>query len=76
MWIAPKEKAGLYMGTNFLATFIGAILSGIYTGIMGSYQAAGHPEYIMYTLAVHMILAILAIYIFTKTLGDFKELDH
>lgn len=76
MWIAPKEKAGLYMGTNFLATFIGAILSGIYTGLMGSYQAAGHPEYIMYTLAVHTILAILAIYIFTKTLGDFKELDH
>jgi len=76
MWIAPKEKAGLYMGTNFLATFIGAILSGIYTGVMGSYQAAGHPEYIMYTLAFHTILAILAIYIFTKTLGDFKELDH
>jgi dipeptide/tripeptide permease len=76
MWIAPKEKAGLYMGTNFLATFIGAILSGIYTGLMGSYQAAGHPEYIMYTLAVHTIIAILAIYIFTKTLGDFKELEH
>jgi dipeptide/tripeptide permease len=76
MWIAPKEKAGLYMGTNFLATFIGAILSGIYTGIMGIYQAAGHPEYIMYTLAVHTIVAILAIYIFTKTLGDFKELEH
>ncbi|MGD9329509.1 MAG: MFS transporter, partial [Cyclobacteriaceae bacterium] len=76
MWIAPKEKAGLYMGTNFLATFIGAILSGIYTGLMGTYQAAGHPEYIMYTLAVHTILAILAIYIFTKTLGDFKELEH
>lgn len=76
MWIAPKEKAGLYMGTNFLATFIGAILSGIYTAIMGSYQSAGHPEYIMYTLAAHTIIAILAIYIFTKTLGDFKELDN
>jgi dipeptide/tripeptide permease len=76
MWIAPKEKAGLYMGTNFLATFIGAILSGIYTGVMGSYQSAGHPEYIMYTLAIHMVIAILAIYIFTKTLGGFKELEH
>jgi dipeptide/tripeptide permease len=76
MWIAPKEKAGLYMGTNFLATFIGAILSGIYTAIMGTYQSAGHPEYIMYTLAAHTVLAILAIYIFTKTLGDFKELDE
>jgi dipeptide/tripeptide permease len=76
MWIAPKEKAGLYMGTNFLATFIGAILSGIYTGVMGSFQAAGHPEYIMYTLAVHMIIAIAVMQIFVKTLGDFKELEH
>ena len=76
MWIAPKEKAGLYMGTNFLATFIGAVLSGIYTGIMGSYEASGHPEYIMYTLAVHTILGILAIYIFTKTAGEFKELSQ
>jgi len=74
MWIAPKEKAGLYMGTNFLATFIGAVLSGIYTGVMGSYESAGHPEYIMYTLAAHTILGILAIYIFTKTAGEFKEL--
>ena len=32
MWIAPKEKAGLYMGTNFVAVFIGATLSGLYTG--------------------------------------------
>ena len=74
MWIAPKEKAGLYMGTNFLATFIGATLSGIYTGLMGSFEKLGHPEYIMYTLAGHTILGIIAIYIFTKTLGEFKEL--
>jgi proton-dependent oligopeptide transporter, POT family len=75
-WIAPKEKAGLYMGTNFLATFIGATLSGIYTGVMGSFEEAGHPEYIMYTLAVHSIIGIIAIYIFTKTAGEFKELDE
>lgn len=74
-WIAPKEKAGLYMGTNFLATFIGAILSGIYTALMGSFEASGHPEYIMYTLAVHSIVGIIAIWIFTKTAGEFKELD-
>lgn len=73
MWIAPKEKAGLYMGTNFLATFIGASLSGIYTWLMGVYETAGKPEYIMYTLAIHMLLGILSIYIFTKTLGSFKE---
>lgn len=76
MWIAPKEKAGLYMGTNFLATFIGALLSGItYTIWMGRFEEAGHPEYVMYTLAGHMVLAILAVWIFTKTAGEFKELD-
>lgn len=73
MWIAPKEKAGLYMGTNFLAVFLGAILSGSYTGVMGRFEAVGHPEYIMYTLAVHTVLGIVAIYAFTKKLGSFKE---
>ena len=73
MWIAPKEKAGLYMGTNFLAVFLGALLSGLYTGVMGKFEASGHPENIMYTLAIHSILGIIAIYIFTKTLGSFKE---
>ena len=61
------------MGTNFLATFIGATLSGAYTWLMGVFETAGKPQYIMYTLAVHMVLGIVAIYIFTKTLGDFKE---
>jgi dipeptide/tripeptide permease len=75
-WIAPKEKAGLYMGTNFLATFIGATLSGIYTGVMGSFEAAGTPENIMYVLAIHSVVGIIAIYIFTKTAGEFKEMDE
>jgi len=75
-WIAPKEKAGLYMGTNFLATFIGATLSGIYTGVMGSFEEAGTPENIMYVLAIHSVVGIIAIYIFTKTAGEFKEMDE
>jgi proton-dependent oligopeptide transporter, POT family len=75
-WIAPKEKAGLYMGTNFLATFIGGSLSGIYTGLLGHFEASGHPENIMYTLAVHMLLGITAIFIFVRIMGDFKEMDH
>jgi proton-dependent oligopeptide transporter, POT family len=73
MWIAPKEKAGLYMGANFLAIFIGAMLSGIYTWVMGKFEGAGHSEYIMFTLACHLFLGIVAIFIFTKTLGGFKE---
>ena len=73
LWIAPKEKAGLYMGTNFLATAIGALLSGLYTGLLGSFESAGKPQYIMYTLAVHIALGIVAIMIFSKTAGTFKE---
>ena len=76
-WIAPPEKAGLYMGTNFLATFIGGALSGIiYTRLMGTFEAMNHPQYVMYTLAIHMILAIIAMLIFVRLLGDFKELSE
>ncbi|MGD8306140.1 MAG: MFS transporter [Ignavibacteria bacterium] len=75
MWIAPKEKAGLYMGASFLATFIGATLSGIYTGVMGGFEEAGTPQNIMYILAVHSVVGIIAIWIFTKTAGAFKELE-
>jgi len=73
MWIAPKEKAGLYMGTNFLATAIGALLSGLYTGLLGSFEKAGNPQNIMYTLAIHTILGVVAIWIYTKTMGEFTE---
>lgn len=73
MWIAPKEKAGLYMGTNFLATAIGALLSGLYTGLLGRFEEAGNPQNIMYTLAVHTVIGMAAIWIYTKTSGGFSE---
>ena len=73
MWIAPKEKAGLYMGTNFLAVFLGATLSGIYTGVMGNFEKQGNPEYIMYMLAGHTVLGIVVIYVFTRIFGEFQE---
>lgn len=73
-WIAPKEKAGLYMGSNFLATCIGALGSGfLYTRLFGKFEEHHTPEYIWYILGLHLILGILVIYIFTRTLGDFKE---
>ncbi|HJX72014.1 MAG TPA: MFS transporter [Bacteroidales bacterium] len=73
-WIAPKEKAGLYMGSNFLATCIGALLSGItYTRLFGVFEKNNTPEYIWYVLGAHIVLGILIIFIFTKTLGEFKE---
>jgi proton-dependent oligopeptide transporter, POT family len=73
-WIAPKEKAGLYMGSNFLALGIGSALSGvIYTSLYGAFRGQGHPEYVWYTLAAHMILGVIVLFIFSKTAGEFKE---
>ncbi|MBN1597395.1 MAG: MFS transporter [Bacteroidales bacterium] len=75
-WIAPKEKAGLYMGSNFLATCIGALLSGItYTKWFGLFEENGKPEMIWYILGAHTVLGIAAIFIFTKTAGEFKEMS-
>jgi len=75
-WIAPKEKAGLYMGTNFLATAVGAFLSGpIYTTLYGYVRELGHPEYVWYALGAHMVAGVLAIWLFTRTIGEFKELE-
>ena len=77
MWLAPKEKAGLYMGTNFLATGLGGALSGvIYTSLYGYFRDTGNPEYVWFCLAGNFLLGIITIYIFTKTAGEFKELEH
>jgi dipeptide/tripeptide permease len=74
-WIAPREKAGLYMGANFLATAFGAFSGPIYTGLYGHFDKAGHSEYVWYTLAVHMVVAIVVINLFVKFAGEFKEQD-
>ncbi|MDP3829795.1 MAG: hypothetical protein Q8Q47_00905, partial [Ignavibacteriaceae bacterium] len=76
-WIAPKEKAGLYMGTNFLAVGLGGALSGVtYTSVYGYFRDMGNPEYVWYVLAANLFLAIIAIYTFIKIAGEFKELDE
>jgi POT family proton-dependent oligopeptide transporter len=74
-WIAPKEKAGLYMGSNFLATGVGGLLSGLYTVWYGRFTDSGHPEYVWYALSVHFLLAVLALWIFTRGLGEFREME-
>ncbi len=72
-WIAPKEKAGLYMGTNFLGTCIGGLTSGLYTGLYGRVRDAGHPDQIWYIMAAHFLLAILVLTVFMRVAGEFKE---
>ncbi|HEY4787159.1 MAG TPA: MFS transporter [Bacteroidales bacterium] len=74
-WLAPKEKAGLYMGSNFLATAVGALSGIIYQSISAYFAGRGNPEYVWYILAVHIVIGILALYLFTRTLGEFKEME-
>jgi dipeptide/tripeptide permease len=73
-WIAPKEKAGLYMGANFLGTMIGGLLSGvIYTTAYGWVEGKGTPGVVWYILAAHMLLAVVVFTIFNRVLGGFEE---
>jgi len=76
-WIAPKEKAGLYMGANFLAVAIGGFGSGVtYTRLSGYFVNQGHPEYVWYTLAAHLVAAIIVMMLFKKVAGDFTEQEE
>jgi MFS family permease len=75
-WMAPKEKAGLYMGANFLSVGIGGFLSGIYTWLYGILRDNGHPEQIWYILAGNLILAIIVIHFYTKIVGQFAEQEE
>ncbi len=73
-WIAPKEKAGLYMGSNFLAVMIGGFTSGfIYTSLYGRFNAADAPERVWFVLAAHTLLAVAAFWAFVRVAGEFKE---
>lgn len=71
-WIAPKEKAGLYMGSNFLATMIGATLSGLYAPMYGYFERIGNPGGAWFVLAGHMVLAVVAFLAFVRFVGEFK----
>ena len=75
-WIAPKEKAGMYMGMNFLSVMIGAAFSGVtYTSLYGYFEGMGRPEYVWYVLGLHTILGIVALQLFTRVAGEFQEQD-
>jgi dipeptide/tripeptide permease len=73
-WIAPKEKAGLYMGSNFLGTAIGGLFSGvIYTNLSGVMVERGTPQGVWYVLAAHVLIGVVAIWLFLRIAGEFRE---
>lgn len=76
-WLAPKEKAGLYMGTNFLAMGIGGTLSGfILTPLYGYFKDHLHSENMWFFMAGYMLLAIIIINLYVKVFGELKEMDN
>jgi len=76
-WIAPKEKAGLYMGSNFLAVAIGGFTSGfVYTSLYGRLETAGRPEAVWYVMAGHLLLGVLAFWMFIRLAGEFREREE
>lgn len=76
-WIAPKEKAGLYMGSNFLGLMIGGFTSGfVYTSLYGRLESAGNPHAVWYVMAAHMLVAIAVFWGFVRIAGEFRELER
>ena len=76
-WIAPKEKAGLYMGTNFLAIGLGGTLSGVtYTSLYGYFDRLGTPGWVWFTMAIHTIVGIGILWAYTKFVVEFVELEE
>lgn len=72
-WLAPKEKAGMYMGANFLSMSIGAFSGVTYTSLSGTFEAAGRPEAVWYVLAANLIAGIAVFWLFTRLAGELKS---
>ncbi|KAB2968335.1 MAG: MFS transporter [Thermoanaerobaculia bacterium] len=71
--LAPKEKAGLYVGTNFLAVGVGAFSGVLYTPIYGRLAEAGHPGWVWYVIAAHVVAGIAALALFQRLAGTMEE---
>jgi POT family proton-dependent oligopeptide transporter len=73
-WIAPKEKAGLYVGSSFLAMGIGGATSGVvYTSLYGYLRDRGNSESVWFILAAHLVVAVFVLLVFKRFAGEFKE---
>jgi len=72
-WLAPKEKAGLYMGSNFLAVAIGAFSGTLYQSVAARFESAGRPEAVWYVLAAHLVVGALLLHFYVRSVGEFKE---
>jgi hypothetical protein len=53
---------------------IGGFTSGfIYTTLYGRFSDAGTPERVWYVMAAHLIVGVIALMLFVRVAGEFKE---
>ena len=71
--LAPREKAGLYTGTNFLAVGVGAFSGVLYTPLYGRFAEAGTPGHVWYVVAAHTLAGLVALALFQRFTGTMTE---
>lgn len=75
-YLAPKEKAGMYMGLVTASVAIGAFSGFTYTPLYGYFEEMGRPDYVWYVLAVHLAVGMAVLAAYVKLTGGFKEVDE
>jgi MFS family permease len=75
-YLAPKEKAGMYMGLVTASVAIGAFSGPTYTRLYGYLEGLGHPDYVWYILAAHLTLGMIVLAVYVRLTGGFTEVDE
>jgi len=75
-YLAPKEKAGMYMGLVTTSVAIGAFSGFIYTPLYGMFEKMGRPDLVWYVLAGHLAVGMVILAIYVRFTGGFKEVDE
>ncbi|MFH1438540.1 MAG: MFS transporter, partial [Pseudomonadota bacterium] len=75
-YLAPKEKAGMYMGLVTASVAIGAFSGPTYTRLYGYLEKIGHPDYIWYLLAAHLAIGMIVLAVYVSFIGSFKEVEE
>ncbi len=75
-YLAPKEKAGMYMGLVTASVAIGAFSGPTYTRLYGYLETIGHPDYVWYLLAAHLTIGMIVLAVYVRFVGSFKEVDE
>ena len=75
-YLAPKEKAGMYMGLVTASVAIGAFSGPTYTRLYGYLEELGRPADVWYILAAHLAIGMVVLALYVRRTGSFKEVDE